>query len=205
MTAIKRPPGRPGAAAKKEAERASARSTVRRRRRRHRRTRQLLAEGDQASPKAIPRWTKSRRRHRNEIADSAPSPATLSGVGLPDVQEQAFRNFQAVLKESGCALTDVAKTTVFLQSLGDFAAVRIQLSFSRTSPLFAGRRAGVCLRPVSAASRADKNQPHFRSTPSMPVSLASTSRRAPASRCALLPPHATLERSAHSLRGPAGR
>ena len=39
-------------------------------------------------------------------------------------QEQAFRNFQAVLKESGCQLTDVAKTTVFLQSLGDFAAVR---------------------------------------------------------------------------------
>ncbi|TNY18419.1 YjgF-like protein [Rhodotorula diobovata] len=52
-------------------------------------------------------------------------PETMKVVegGIEEQTEQAFRNFQAVLKESGCALTDVAKTTVFLQSLGDFAAV----------------------------------------------------------------------------------
>ncbi|GAA5935587.1 hypothetical protein JCM3775_003360 [Rhodotorula graminis] len=52
-------------------------------------------------------------------------PATMKVIegGIEEQTEQAFRNFQAVLKESGCQLTDVAKTTVFLQSLGDFAAV----------------------------------------------------------------------------------
>lgn len=40
-------------------------------------------------------------------------------------QRQAFRNFQAVLKASGCTTNDVVKTTVFLQSLGDFGKVSL--------------------------------------------------------------------------------
>ncbi|BGP41819.1 hypothetical protein JCM10450v2_005886 [Rhodotorula kratochvilovae] len=52
-------------------------------------------------------------------------PETMKVVegGVEEQTEQAFKNFQAVLEASGCKLTDVAKTTVFLQSLGDFAAV----------------------------------------------------------------------------------
>ncbi|EMS22849.1 translation inhibitor endoribonuclease [Rhodotorula toruloides NP11] len=52
-------------------------------------------------------------------------PETMKVVegGIEEQTEQAFKNFQAVVEASGCKLTDVVKTTVFLQSLGDFAKV----------------------------------------------------------------------------------
>lgn len=37
--------------------------------------------------------------------------------------EQALKNLQAVLKEAGSSLKNVVKTTVFLQNMGDFAAM----------------------------------------------------------------------------------
>ncbi|BGP56823.1 hypothetical protein JCM8202v2_004454 [Rhodotorula sphaerocarpa] len=43
--------------------------------------------------------------------------------GIEEQTRQAFRNFKAVLEASGCKITDVVKTTVFLQSLGDFGKV----------------------------------------------------------------------------------
>lgn len=64
-------------------------------------------------------------------------------------QEQAFKNFQAVVEASGCKLTDVVKTTVFLQSLGDFAKVRAAVSLvkqdERRGKSGAGRVAALSL------------------------------------------------------------
>ncbi len=37
--------------------------------------------------------------------------------------EQVFRNLAAILEESGSSLTKLVKTSVFLQDLGDFAAM----------------------------------------------------------------------------------
>lgn len=37
--------------------------------------------------------------------------------------EQAMRNLQAILAEAGSSLQNLVKTTVFLQDLGDFAAM----------------------------------------------------------------------------------
>lgn len=48
-------------------------------------------------------------------------------------QEQALKNFQAVLAASGCQISDVAKTTVFLQDLGHFAQVRLYLVEDRAN------------------------------------------------------------------------
>ncbi|KWU42185.1 YjgF-like protein [Rhodotorula sp. JG-1b] len=52
-------------------------------------------------------------------------PETMKVIegGIEEQTRQAFRNFKAVLAASGCQVTDVVKTTVFLQSLGDFAKV----------------------------------------------------------------------------------
>lgn len=36
---------------------------------------------------------------------------------------QAFKNIEAVLAAAGCTLKDIVKCTVFLQDIGDFAAV----------------------------------------------------------------------------------
>ena len=52
-------------------------------------------------------------------------PATGAFVpGGVEVQaEQSLKNLKAVLEAAGCSLADVAKTTVFLTNMGDFAAV----------------------------------------------------------------------------------
>lgn len=52
-------------------------------------------------------------------------PATMEIVpGCVACQaEQAIKNMTAVLESQGLGLADVVKTTVFLQSMGDFAAV----------------------------------------------------------------------------------
>ncbi|GAA6003576.1 RidA family protein [Rhodotorula paludigena] len=52
-------------------------------------------------------------------------PETMKVVegGVEEQTEQALKNFQAVLAASGCQISDVAKTTVFLQDLGHFAQV----------------------------------------------------------------------------------
>ena len=52
-------------------------------------------------------------------------PATGSFVegGVSEQAEQCLKNVQAVLEAAGCTLQDVVKATVFLQDIGDFAAV----------------------------------------------------------------------------------
>ena len=36
---------------------------------------------------------------------------------------QSLKNIEAILRESGCTLADVVKTTIFLRDMGDFAEV----------------------------------------------------------------------------------
>lgn len=43
--------------------------------------------------------------------------------GIADQTEQVLKNLGAVLSEAGLAYTDVIKTTVFLDSMDDFAVV----------------------------------------------------------------------------------
>jgi len=42
--------------------------------------------------------------------------------GIEEQTHQIFRNLQAVLAETGCTLSDVVKTTVFLKDMNDFVA-----------------------------------------------------------------------------------
>ncbi len=52
-------------------------------------------------------------------------PATMEVVagGIAEQTEQVFRNLAAVLAAAGLTFADVIKTTVFLQDMGDFAAM----------------------------------------------------------------------------------
>ncbi|MHB1405847.1 MAG: RidA family protein [Desulfitobacteriaceae bacterium] len=47
----------------------------------------------------------------------------LIGESIVEQAEQALRNLEAVLKAAGSSLTQVVKTTVFLQDMNDFATV----------------------------------------------------------------------------------
>ena len=44
-------------------------------------------------------------------------------VGVEAQAEQAIKNIEVVLKEAGCTLKNVVKTTVFLADMKDFAAI----------------------------------------------------------------------------------
>lgn len=46
---------------------------------------------------------------------------TLPDGGIVPETEQALKNIAAILEAGGCRLSDVAKVTVYLASLGDFA------------------------------------------------------------------------------------
>jgi 2-iminobutanoate/2-iminopropanoate deaminase len=48
---------------------------------------------------------------------------TLVEGGIGEQTEQAMRNLGAILEEAGSGLDRLVKTTVFLQDLGDFAAM----------------------------------------------------------------------------------
>ena len=52
-----------------------------------------------------------------------PEAGVLVGESVEDQTRQVFANIRAVLKEAGLGLTDIAKTTVFLQSMDDFSAM----------------------------------------------------------------------------------
>jgi 2-iminobutanoate/2-iminopropanoate deaminase len=52
-----------------------------------------------------------------------PSGGELMGDDVATQTEQVISNLRAVLAAAGCELGDVVKTTVFLQSMGDFAAM----------------------------------------------------------------------------------
>ena len=47
----------------------------------------------------------------------------VSGQGIEAQTRRALENISAILAEAGYALSDVVKTTVLLQDIGDFAAM----------------------------------------------------------------------------------
>jgi len=52
-----------------------------------------------------------------------PAAGTLVQGGIREQTDQVIQNIRAVLGAAGCGLGDVVKTTVFLQDMGDFAAM----------------------------------------------------------------------------------
>jgi 2-iminobutanoate/2-iminopropanoate deaminase len=52
-----------------------------------------------------------------------PATGDLVEGGVEAQAERALRNLSAVLDAAGCSWADVAKTTIFLADIGDFAAV----------------------------------------------------------------------------------
>ena len=52
-----------------------------------------------------------------------PASGTIVGSTAAEQAEQVLKNLAAVLAASGASLAHVARTTIFLASMGDFAAV----------------------------------------------------------------------------------
>ena len=52
-----------------------------------------------------------------------PGDKELSGGDVATQTEQVLANLRAILEEAGTSLDNLVKTTVFLQNLGDFAAM----------------------------------------------------------------------------------
>jgi 2-iminobutanoate/2-iminopropanoate deaminase len=52
-----------------------------------------------------------------------PGASEMVGPGIAAQTEQVLRNLQAILEEAGSGLDRLVKTTVFLQSLDDFAGM----------------------------------------------------------------------------------
>lgn len=52
-----------------------------------------------------------------------PTTGEVVGVDVTAQTEQVFANLKAILEAGGATLTDVAKTTVFLKDMNDFAAM----------------------------------------------------------------------------------
>jgi 2-iminobutanoate/2-iminopropanoate deaminase len=52
-----------------------------------------------------------------------PGEKELTGGDVAAQTEQVFANLRAILAEAGTSLDNLVKTTVFLQNLGDFAAM----------------------------------------------------------------------------------
>ena len=51
------------------------------------------------------------------------TPDGMAGEGVAEQTEQVMQNLRAILEEAGSGLDKLVKTTVFLQSLDDFAAM----------------------------------------------------------------------------------
>ncbi len=52
-----------------------------------------------------------------------PGEQEMVGPGIAEQTEQALANLRAILEEAGSGIENLVKTTVFLQDLGDFAAM----------------------------------------------------------------------------------
>lgn len=52
-----------------------------------------------------------------------PTTGHIVSGGIAEQTVQVFENLKAVLAAAGCEFKDVVKTTVFLKSMGDFAAM----------------------------------------------------------------------------------
>ena len=52
-----------------------------------------------------------------------PETGALLEGSVGEMTVQSMKNIEAILKEAGCTLADVVKTTIFLKDLNDFAEV----------------------------------------------------------------------------------
>ena len=52
-----------------------------------------------------------------------PASGNLVGQGIGEQTQRALENLKAVLAATGCSLTDVVKSTVFLKDMNDFASM----------------------------------------------------------------------------------
>jgi len=57
-----------------------------------------------------------------------PATGDLNAKSISDAVDQCLRNIQAILKQSGCTLANIVKTTVFLTDMADFSAFNQQYS-----------------------------------------------------------------------------
>jgi 2-iminobutanoate/2-iminopropanoate deaminase len=57
-----------------------------------------------------------------------PATGDLNVKSIGDAVDQCLRNIQAILKQSGCTLANIVKTTVFLTDMADFNAFNEQYS-----------------------------------------------------------------------------
>lgn len=67
--------------------------------------------------------------------------------GITAQTEQAFRNIHAILAEAGMCIDDVVKTTVFLASMEDFAAMNAVYATQFSEMLPARSAVAVCTLP----------------------------------------------------------
>ena len=61
--------------------------------------------------------------------------------GITAQTRQSLLNAEAILKAAGCSLADVVKTTVFLQSMDDFAAMNAVYETAFTGTVYPARSA----------------------------------------------------------------
>ncbi len=52
-----------------------------------------------------------------------PATGKISGTNVTEQTEQVMKNLSAILEASGSSLSGIVKSTVFLKSMGDFAAM----------------------------------------------------------------------------------
>lgn len=64
-----------------------------------------------------------------------PATKTMIEGGIQPQTVQALTNLKAILESQGMSLTNVVKTTVFLQDMGDFAAMNaVYATFFKENP-----------------------------------------------------------------------
>lgn len=68
--------------------------------------------------------------------------------GIADQTCQVIRNLEAVLKEAGCGLEDIVRTTVYLSNIGNFAAMNEVYSRMMPKPYPARTTIGCELRGI---------------------------------------------------------
>lgn len=81
----------------------------------------------QNAPKAIGPYSQGIKADRFVFVSGQlpidPSTGNFAAGEIKGQTEQSIKNLVAILKEAGCSLNDVVKTTVFLADINDFAAM----------------------------------------------------------------------------------
>ena len=70
-----------------------------------------------------------------------PAAGNLINGDITAQTRQVFKNIEAILKESGCTMDDVMKTTVFLKDINDFNAMNEEYAHHFTEGSYPARSA----------------------------------------------------------------